>query len=130
LASYVSMQLVPTFTESGGHLSVPARAGAAATRHTTVQPMTTYLRTPGMVSPTFPPRSGFPELGRRASGIRSDSPSRALREGGGECTRVTYLTVNLYFCLPHAVHRSVPLPTRSDTSPRLEIPFVPRQGCA
>lgn len=29
LASYVSMQAFPTFTESGGHLSVPAVAGTA-----------------------------------------------------------------------------------------------------
>jgi hypothetical protein len=36
LASYVSMQTVPTATESGGHLSVPAQAGIAAARHTAV----------------------------------------------------------------------------------------------
>ncbi len=32
LASYLSMQTLPTFTESGGHLSVAARAGVAAAR--------------------------------------------------------------------------------------------------
>ena len=34
LASLVSMQTFPTFTESGGHLRVPAPAGTAATRAT------------------------------------------------------------------------------------------------
>src|SRR5262249_13261629 len=34
LASYVSMQLFPTFTESGGHLSVAAPAGTATARQT------------------------------------------------------------------------------------------------
>jgi hypothetical protein len=45
------MQLVPTFTESGGHLSVPALAGTAATRQTAVYPTMVYLRTAFMVSP-------------------------------------------------------------------------------
>ena len=34
LASYVSTHTFPTFTESGGHLSVAARAAAAATSQT------------------------------------------------------------------------------------------------
>jgi hypothetical protein len=34
LASYVSMHTFPTFTESGGHLSVAARAAAAAASQT------------------------------------------------------------------------------------------------
>src|SRR5262249_47359744 len=56
LASYVSMQTLPTFTESGGHLSVPAPAGTAATRQTAVQPTTMDLRNPFMVLPSlFPP---------------------------------------------------------------------------
>src|SRR5215468_8285890 len=50
LASYVSMQTFPTFTESGGHLSVPAPAGTAAPRQTAVQPTTMYLRNAVMVS--------------------------------------------------------------------------------
>src|SRR5262249_60278465 len=39
LASYVSMQTLPTFTESGGHLSVPDPADAAAARQTAATPM-------------------------------------------------------------------------------------------
>src|SRR5215469_13225890 len=64
LASYVSMQTFPTFTESGGHLSVPAPADSAAARQTAVQPTTMYLRNPVMVLPSLSPASGFPELGR------------------------------------------------------------------
>src|SRR5262245_28181533 len=48
------MQLLPAFTESGGHLSVPAPAGTAAATPTAVQPMTMYLRTPFMVLSAFP----------------------------------------------------------------------------
>src|SRR5262252_8469146 len=55
LASYVSMQTLPTFTESGGHLSVPAPADTAATRQTAVQPTTMYLRNPVMVLPSLSP---------------------------------------------------------------------------
>src|SRR5262249_22131312 len=36
LASYVSMHTFPTLTESGGHLSVTARTGAATPRHMAV----------------------------------------------------------------------------------------------
>jgi len=35
------MQLLPTFTESGGHLSVPAVTGTAATTQTAVQQLDT-----------------------------------------------------------------------------------------
>src|SRR5262249_48531365 len=44
------MQVVPTFTESGGHRSA-APAGTAVTRQRAVQPTTVQLRTPFMVSP-------------------------------------------------------------------------------
>src|SRR5262249_57940190 len=44
LASYVSMQTFPTFTESGGHLSVPAPAGMSTARHTAAAPPRPQLR--------------------------------------------------------------------------------------
>src|SRR5215510_1934584 len=93
------MQLVPTFTESGGHLSVPATTGTAAARQTAAQPTTMYLRIPFMVTCPLSCDPASRSLGRRASGVRCDDTSRALREGSGKCIRVTYLTVKLYFCV-------------------------------
>src|SRR5262245_30674786 len=49
------MHTVPTFTESGGHLTVPAPADTAAPRQTAVQPTTMYLRNPVMVLPSLSP---------------------------------------------------------------------------
>src|SRR5262249_30920491 len=82
LASYVSMQTFPTFTESGGHLSVPAPAGTATARQTAVQPPTMYLRNSLIVSPCCsPPPHRFPGV-RPLSGRRlcRRNPPRAHRE--------------------------------------------------
>src|SRR5262245_59196207 len=49
LASYVSMQTFPTFTESGGHLSVRAPAGTAAARQAAAHPRTGDIRSRFMV---------------------------------------------------------------------------------
>src|SRR5215475_3301188 len=70
LASYVSMQTLPTFTESGGHLSVPAPADPAAARHTTAT--RTMPNTEGVfmvltcpLPPLFWPTRGTDPHGRR-----------------------------------------------------------------
>src|SRR6516165_2913973 len=58
LSSYLSMQALPTRTESGGHGLKPADAAVA--RQTAIQPTTMYLRNAFMSSSVFLRRIRFP----------------------------------------------------------------------
>src|SRR5262249_51371646 len=101
LASYVSMQAFPTFTESGGHLSVPPPAGTAATTETAVQPTTMYLRKPCMVHLLSPPHPVSRSWAAERAAVLLTRP-RALPARPWHSTEGTSRveSTSVSFCLP------------------------------